>query len=61
MQRRPGALVGSFGICTMVIVAVVQQWRVAVSDRYFDHNALYHVLQTAALWMIFIAVRPVAG
>lgn len=54
----PAMLAGCFGIGTMMIAAVVQQLRLAVSHRYFDHNALYHVLQAAGLWMVFIAVRP---
>ena len=52
------ALVGCAGICTMIVAALVQQFRVGISARYFDHNALYHLLQAAALYMLFIAVRP---
>ena len=60
-QRKLSALLGCIGICTMLIAVLVQQLRVAISARYFDHNALYHVLQAAALYLLYIAVRPAVG
>jgi hypothetical protein len=27
---------------------------------YFNHNALYHLIQFVALWMIFVAARAVS-
>jgi hypothetical protein len=57
-QGSLAALAGCLGIGTMVIASAVQQLQVAVSRRYFDHNALYHVLQAAGLWMVFAAIRP---
>jgi hypothetical protein len=35
----------------------VQQLRIAVHPVYLNHNALYHVIQFVALWMIFVAAR----
>ena len=50
-------LTGFFGICVTLIAAVVQQMRVDISARYFNHNALYHVLQGIGLYMIFVMAR----
>jgi hypothetical protein len=56
-QRKAGFLVGFLGVCIMLFAAAAQQARVGIDPRYFDHNALYHVLQAIALFMIFLAAR----
>jgi hypothetical protein len=38
-----------------LFTALVQQLRVALHPVYFNHNALYHVLQAAALFLCFLA------
>ena len=43
-------IVGS--ICVSVAGAVIQQMEIGIS-RSFDHNALYHVIQLVALWMLY--------
>ncbi len=58
-RRRRAAALG-WGIVGLVLTflgAAVQQLRVAVHPVYFDHNALYHVIQFVALWMIYRAAR----
>jgi hypothetical protein len=56
-QRRSPLLIGFFGICLMLFAAAVQQAKLGVNPRYFDHNALYHLLQAIALFMVFLAAR----
>ena len=50
-------LVGFLGICVMIAAAGAQQLKWALHSRFFNHNAVYHVLQALALWMIFIAAQ----
>jgi hypothetical protein len=50
-------LIGFLGVCTMLIAAGLQQAKWGLHPRRFNHNAVYHVLQAMALWMIFIAAR----
>ncbi|MGH7710854.1 MAG: DUF6962 family protein [Gemmatimonadaceae bacterium] len=47
----------SFGIS--IIAALMQQARVAIHSVYFDHNALYHVLQGIALVLLYLGFRRV--
>jgi hypothetical protein len=50
-------LIGFLGVCTMLLAAAAQQAKIGVNPRFFDHNALYHVLQAIALFMVFLAAR----
>lgn len=43
----------STGLALSVIAALLQQARVILHPVYFDHNALYHVVQGVALVLIF--------
>ncbi len=43
-----------------IVAALSQQARIAVHAVYFDHNALYHVLQGIALVMLFVGFRRVS-
>ncbi len=56
-QKKPAFLIGFLGVCTMLFAAAAQQAKVGIDSRYFDHNALYHVLQAIALFMVFLAAR----
>jgi hypothetical protein len=38
-----------------LVAAAVQQARIALHPTYFNHNALYHLLQAIALFLIFRA------
>jgi len=53
-EGEPGFLSGFLGICVTFIAAGVQQMKVDISPRYFNHNSLYHVLQGIGLFMIFV-------
>ncbi len=46
-------LAGVAGIGLTFVAAAVQQARVSLSAAYFDYNALYHVIQAVALWLIY--------
>jgi MFS family permease len=50
---------GVLGVALTFVAAYVQQARIAIDPVYFNHNALYHVLQAIALLLIFLAARVV--
>lgn len=47
-------LVAIFGLVLGLIAAVIQQGKIGLHPVYFNHNALYHVVQSVALFMIFL-------
>jgi hypothetical protein len=53
-RNQPKLLIGFIGICTMLFAAVAQQAKIGINPVYFDHNALYHVLQGVALFMVTV-------
>ena len=61
-RRRPDPAVrwGVTGLALTFVAAVVQQLHVGIHPVYFNHNALYHVIQGAALGMIFVAARSIS-
>ena len=56
-RNQPRLLIGFIGVCTMLFAAAAQQAKIGIHPVYFDHNALYHVLQGIALFMVFLAAR----
>jgi hypothetical protein len=54
-QRSLPVFLGICGILTAFAAAGVQQAGIAVHPVYFTHNALYHVIQAAALFLLFCA------
>lgn len=52
--RRSALLVGCAGICVMLVAAGLQQAKLGIHPHYFDHNAVYHVLQGIGLFMLLI-------
>lgn len=48
---------GIAGIALTFAAAAVQQLHIGLHPVYFNHNALYHVIQAAALAMIFVGAR----
>jgi len=59
-HRRTGeraALVAALGLGLTFAAAGVQVGRVGLDPVLFDHNALYHVVQAAALLLLFIGAR----
>ena len=61
-SRRPDTAVswGVTGLALTLAAAAVQQLHIGLHPVYFNHNALYHVIQGAALWMIFLAARSIS-
>jgi hypothetical protein len=56
-RKMPILLIGFIGVCTMLFAAAAQQAKIGIHPVYFDHNALYHVLQGIALFMVFLSAR----
>jgi ABC-type long-subunit fatty acid transport system fused permease/ATPase subunit len=51
----------TFGLALSAGAALLQQLRIALHPVYFDHNAVYHVVQAAALVLLYLGFRRVAG
>jgi hypothetical protein len=52
----------AWGLASLLLTlaaAGVQQARIGVHPVLFDHNALYHLIQAAALLLLFIAARGI--
>jgi len=47
----------SGGLGLSMLAALLQQARIAIHPVYFDHNALYHVVQAAALVLLYFGFR----
>lgn len=60
-RRSRPLLVAIGGLLLTFVAAAVQQLRIFVHPVYFNHNALYHVIQAVALVMIYAGARYVAG
>ena len=61
-RRRESALAwGVAGLALTFVGAAVQQLKIAPHPIYFDHNALYHVIQFVALWMIYRAATWISA
>src|SRR6185312_4719818 len=47
------------GLLVSIAAAWIQQARVAIHPVYFDHNAVYHVVQCVALVFIYLGFRGI--
>jgi hypothetical protein len=52
-NRSPAWALVAFGLALSVAAALLQQSRVALHPVYFDHNAVYHVVQGGALVLLY--------
>jgi hypothetical protein len=61
-RHRPDPAIrwGIAGLSLIFAGSAMQQLRIGIHPIYFNHNALYHVIQGAALGMIFVAARSIA-
>lgn len=59
-RRLPPLRWGIVGLGLTFVAAAVQRLHLSVHPYYFNHNALYHVIQGVALWMIFLGARCVS-
>lgn len=61
LQIRTGdkrsALFGASSVLVTLAAAAIQQLQVAIHPTYFNHNALYHLLQAVALALLLVAFR----
>ncbi len=57
--RRPYLLNGLIGLSLMLVAAGVQQLGIALHPVYFDHNALYHLIQAVAVLALFLSARGI--
>jgi hypothetical protein len=55
--RKQPALFGASGVLITFVGAAVQRLGIALHPTYFNHNALYHVLQAVALVLLLAAFR----
>jgi hypothetical protein len=56
-QRSDFLAAGIAGVALTFVAAAVQHGRIGLHPRYFNHNALYHLVQALALLLIFLAAR----
>jgi hypothetical protein len=56
-ERVRWARLGAWALALSFGAAAIQQLRVALHPVYFNHNALYHLVQAVALALLFIACR----
>jgi hypothetical protein len=58
-ERRASAIgIASLGLT--IIAATIQVRRIAIHPRWFDHNALYHVVQGFSVALLYAAIRGFA-
>jgi hypothetical protein len=55
--RVPAALAGVAGLLTLALGSVVQATRLALHPVYLTHNAVYHLFEMLALWLLYRAAR----
>ena len=54
---RRSALFGTSSVLATLIAAAIQQLQIAMHPTYFNHNAIYHLLQAVALALLLVAFR----
>lgn len=59
--REPPFLRGVVALLLTFAAAAVQQAHVGLHPVFFDHNALYHLIQAVALLLLFVAARGIVG
>lgn len=52
---------GIGGLAMTVLAAALQQLGIGLHPAHFNHNALYHVIQAPALWLLYEAARRMSG
>ncbi len=53
--------IGAVGLVIGLAAAALQQQRIGIHPVHFDHNALYHIIQMAALALLFVAALEDSG
>jgi hypothetical protein len=60
-RRLPALRWGIAGLGLTLLAAATQRLNIGIHPYYFDHNAVYHVIQGAGLWMIFLGARCISS
>lgn len=62
-RRKPerSTLAGLIGLALMIAAAVLQQLRIGIHPDYFNHNALFHLIQMTAFALFFTAGSRFVG
>ncbi|HEX2218854.1 MAG TPA: hypothetical protein VHG35_08620 [Gemmatimonadales bacterium] len=60
IRDRGGWISIALGLGLSAVAALLQQLQVALHPVYFDHNAVYHVVQAAALVLLYAGFRRIA-
>ena len=60
-ERESRLAIGIAGLVLTFVAAAIQRAEVSLHPRYFNHNALYHVVQAVALWLFFASARWLIG
>ncbi len=60
IRDRGGWISIALGLALSAVAALLQQLQVALHPVYFDHNAVYHMVQAAALVMLYAGFRRIA-
>jgi hypothetical protein len=60
-QEHPSLLLAAAGVALSLVAALLQNRKVGVHEAYFNHNALFHVLQAIALLLMFLGARWLVG
>jgi len=47
----------AISLLATLIAAAIQQLQIAMHPTYFNHNAIYHLLQAVALALLLVAFR----
>jgi hypothetical protein len=53
-RRTPRSLVAACGLALTLLAILVQQLGIGLDPRYFNHNAVAHVVQAFALALLFM-------
>ena len=56
-EKQRSLLLAAGGLALNLVAALLQQLGVGIHPVYFNHNALYHVLQAVALFLFFLGSR----
>jgi hypothetical protein len=56
-NRSPRVRLGAWGMVLTLVGSTLQQFRIGIHPDYFNHNALYHLVQALALAFIFMGCR----
>ncbi|HYD18575.1 MAG TPA: hypothetical protein VEF76_08865 [Patescibacteria group bacterium] len=56
-QPAPPVLLGIAGLLLTFLGALLQSLKIGIHPTYFDHNALFHVVQFIAIYLIFLSAK----